>query len=73
MKDLENKLEEKKKELKQIQQNELDRINKEFLINDYARRFNIDQQSLISAIIGQDFATNEYSKKLREQKVLESF
>lgn len=39
------------------------------MINDYARRFNIDQQTLIAAIIGHDFATREYTDKQREHKV----
>ena len=69
LKELERNLEEKKKELKHLQRSELDRLNKEFLVNDYGRRFNIDQQTLISAVIGQDNASSEYSKKLREQKV----
>lgn len=69
LKSLEDKLEVKKKELKALQQIELDRLNKEFLVNDYARRFKIDQETLIATIIGKDSASNEYSKKLREQKV----
>ncbi len=69
IKELEAKLEDKRIELKQLQQTELERLTKEYLVNDYGRRFNVDQQTLISAIIGQDFASNEYSKKLREQKV----
>jgi hypothetical protein len=53
-----------------MQQKELSRINKEFLINNYERRFKIDHQSLIATIVGQDFAAREYSDKLREQRVI---
>ena len=69
IKDLQNKLEEKKKELKAFQSKELERLNKEFLQYDYARRFNVDQETVIAAIIGRDYASNEYIKKQREQKV----
>mgnify|MGYP001569587341 CR=1 FL=1 len=67
--ELENKLKLKKEEMNELKQKELQRINKEFLTNNYGRRFNIDQNSLIGAIVGQDNASAEYSKKIREQKV----
>ena len=50
--------------------NELKRINKEFLTNDYKRRFNISQETIISAIIGENLASTELIRQLREQKVI---
>jgi len=70
--ELETKLNQKRDELYSLQQKELNRLNKEFLFNDYSRRYNIDQQSLIASIVGQDFAANEYSKRLREQREVHS-
>lgn len=49
--------------------NELNRINKEFLTNDYHRRYGVTQQNLVSAICGEDNMTHEYSRIMREQKV----
>ena len=69
MKDHEEKLEEMKLQLKEFQKKELDRLNKEFVVNDYSRRFKIDQETIISTIIGKELASNEYCRKLREQKV----
>ena len=69
IKNIEKQLVELKIELSDIKKSELKRINKEFLINDYERRFNIDQKGLISAIIGEDYVASEYTRQLRDQKV----
>jgi len=46
----------------------LERLNKEFVFNEYGRRFNTDQQTVISAIVGQENSHSEYSKIIREQR-----
>lgn len=68
--ELDKKLVNKKEELQNLQEKELSRISKEYLVNDYMRRFKIDQQTLIAAIVGQDYAAREYINKLREQRVI---
>jgi len=68
--ELETKLNQKRDELYSLQQKELNRLNKEFLFNDYSRRYNIDQHSLIASIVGQDFAASEYSQRQREQRFI---
>jgi len=70
--ELETKLNQKRDELYSLQQKELNRLNKEFLFNDYSRRYNIDQHSLIASIVGQDFAASEYSQRQREQREVHS-
>ena len=67
--DLELKLKAKKDEMYELKQKELQRINKEFLTNNYGRRFAIDQNSIIAVIVGQDNAAAEFTKKIREEKV----
>jgi len=52
--------------------NELNRINKEFLTNDYNRRYGVSQQILVSAICGEDNMSQEYSRMMREQKVIKN-
>ena len=70
IRDLEKQHQEIKEELNEMKQKELKRINKDFLINDYKRRFNVSQETVISAIIGEDNAANELIKQKRDQKVL---
>jgi len=48
---------------------ELKRINNEFLLNDYERRFNVTEEEVISALIGEDLTANWFNKLLREQRV----
>ena len=48
--------------------NELDRLNKCFYREDYEAKYNIDQKSLISAIVGEDNGRNEYNRQIIENK-----
>ncbi len=48
---------------------ELKRINNEFLLNDYERRYNVKEEEVISALIGEDLTASWYNKLLREQRV----
>ena len=57
------------KEINHMHKKELQRINSEFLMNDYERRFNITQEEVLSALIGEDLTPIEYHRQLREQKV----
>jgi hypothetical protein len=58
-----------KMEIEKQKKKEITRINKEFITNDYQRRFNATLHTLISAIYGVDNMSAEYSKLIREQKV----
>ena len=69
IKSVEKELSDLKTELILMKNNELKRINKEFLINDYNRRFNVNQETVLSAIMGEDTASTELIRQLREQKV----
>jgi hypothetical protein len=52
-----------------MKKNEMNRINKEFYTNEYERRFNINQEDVISALIGSDNTANELIRQRREQRV----
>jgi len=58
-----------KSEIQISKKRELNRISKEYLTNDYERRYNISQETVISAICGEDNMNAEFSRLIREQKV----
>ena len=58
-----------KLDIEKQKKNEINRINKEFLTNDYQRRFNANLHMLISAIYGEDNMSIEFSRLIKEQKV----
>lgn len=70
-----NILEKKENELKEVLETmkkmEMNRLFKEFVRNDYERRFNVNKRVVISAMIGEDNTTHEVSRQQREQKVRE--
>lgn len=69
MKENEAKLTDMQNYLTELKNNELSRINFEFLRRDYQRRFNINHEEIVSIIVGEDSITDEVSKLRREQKV----
>lgn len=71
--ELESQLEKLKREAKGMKRRELSRIGKEFISSDYERRFKIDLQSLISALVGEDNSHSEMNSLMKEKKVLMSF
>ncbi len=71
--ELESLYEKKKKFLQNIKKDELDRIAKEFLTNDYERRFNVNKKTMVSAIVGEDNTETEIIRQTREEKVLNLF
>lgn len=56
-------------EIQTQKKRELNRISKEFLTNDYQRRYNVRQEVVVSAICGEDNMNSEYTRLIREQKV----
>ena len=51
-----------------LMKNELDIVNKSFYLYDYGGRYNIDQKTVISALIGEDSVRAEYNKQKKEEK-----
>ena len=56
--------------LNRMKIDELRRINNEFLLNDYERRFKVTQEEVISALVGEIKTTIEYIKQMKDQKVI---
>lgn len=67
--ELEAQYEKKKKNLQKIKRDELDRISKEFLTNEYERRFNVSKKTIVSAIVGEDNTDSEIIRQSREENV----
>ena len=65
---LEKKYLKLKNDIEVMVKNELDRLNKCFYREDYEAKYNIDQKSLISAIVGEDNGRNEYNRQIIENK-----
>ena len=57
-----------KNDIENMIKKELDRINKCFNKEDYAAKYNIDQKSLIYAVIGEENGKNEYNKQIIENR-----
>ena len=55
--------------IKNLKINELNRINIEFLLNDYERRFEVNLEKIISVLMGEEFISKEFSLKLTKQRV----
>ena len=51
-----------------LMKNELDRVNKSFYLHDYGGRYNIDQKTVISALVGEDSVRAELIKQKKEEK-----
>lgn len=67
---IQNQLLSIKEEIDIIRRQELDRINKEFLTNNYSRRYNnVNLKTVIHALVGKEFSDNEINKQLKDHKV----
>lgn len=67
---LQNELLSIRRTMYDLRRYELDRINKEFISNDYSRRFNnVNIKTVIYALVGKEFSENEINKQLKEHKV----
>jgi len=51
-----------------MQKIEVDRMNKEFLFNDYKRRFDITEKEILSVIVGYENSITELNKANRDKK-----
>jgi hypothetical protein len=59
-----------RKEIQTLKKIELSRISKEFLTNDFERRYNVSQDIVVSAICGEDNMNTELLRLRREEKVI---
>ena len=62
------KLNELRAEKQLLRKNEMNRIFKEFQRNNYAQRFNVDKNTLICALIGEDNLNSELFKQAKKEK-----
>lgn len=51
------------KEMRKLKENEMTRVTKEYIDNNYEKRFNVSQNEVISALIGEDNKDKEYYKQ----------
>lgn len=58
-----------KGKLTNIKKEEMNRLFKEFVTNDYQRRYKVDRAIVISALVGEDNTMQELLKISREEKV----
>ena len=58
----------KRNEMENIKMREMLRINKEFLMFDYERRFNVKKLKLLTALVGIENAHVEFGKQNKEQR-----
>lgn len=68
-----NDFEQKEFELQNIsnkmRKKEMDRLFKEFVVNDYERRFQTTKEIVISALLGEDYTPGELNRQAKERKV----
>ncbi len=70
LKFLEDEIKEKTDSLKQMKRNELDRIYREYLKNDYERRFKVPIEIMLSALVGEENLLYEVANYKRMQRVM---
>jgi len=66
----EKKINDLKKEMTTLKENELIRLNLEFGSYDYERRFKVKKEKVISVIVGKDNLDNELNKLSIIQRVI---
>jgi hypothetical protein len=72
IKELEEQCESLKVEINNLKEEELARINKEFLLKDYCRRYGVTQDVIVSAITGEESAINILTSQIKEQRVMDT-
>lgn len=58
-----------KEKIDYLKNNELDRIYKEIIYNNYLKRFNTNKKTIISALIGEEFLYDELNRQDKLEKV----
>ena len=64
---LKNEINNYKKFLKEMKNNELIRLNKEFYTNDYIKKYNTNKEIVLGAIVGEKNVNNVIYKLLKKQ------
>ena len=67
---LEDQFEKVKKTMLDKKTSLIENINKEFLFNDYERRFNIKLEELLLALVGEESLNSEIAKQNKMKRVL---
>ena len=67
IKSLKNEINKYKKSLKEMKNNELIRLNKEFYTNDYIKKYNTKKEIVLGAIVGEKNVNNVIYKLLQTQ------
>jgi len=68
LKFLEHLMEEKRKAKELLKNREMVRINREFLLGEYERRYKVAQIKVLTALVGIENAHTEFAKQNKEQK-----
>jgi len=53
--------------MKEKKNNELNRIGREFSINNYERRFNVSQEVILAALVGEEKAKPALQEQIKKQ------
>jgi hypothetical protein len=69
LKDIESEAENQKRQIAQDKKDEVNRIGREFLLNDYKKRYGMNMKTVISAISGEDNSNSELFRLEKEEKV----
>ena len=51
-----------------LMKKELDRVSKSFYLYDYGAKYNIDQKTVISALVGEDSVRSEFIRQKKQEK-----
>ena len=51
-----------------LMKKELDKVSKSFYLYDYGGKYNIDQKTVISALVGEDSVRSELIKQKKQEK-----
>jgi len=57
-----------KEEAELLMKKELDIVNKSFYLYDYGGKYNVDQKTVISALVGEDSVRSELNKQKKQEK-----
>ncbi len=65
---LENELESARARMHELRQAELARVSREFIINDYEKKYSISQKQFVAALIGEVSAKGEMERQLKDKE-----
>ena len=68
LQELEEKMEKNRTLIKDLKQNEMNRISREFIANNYEKRFGVPQKTVILALIGENGSKTEFERQIKIKK-----